>query len=164
VRQLLRLLLRDAQGARAVWRVVPVPAVDAADQRHRHRDLETLQQERARTTPRIQGVRSRQGVRLTSRSQWPAPREALRLWEGAPLPRGVRRRVLRVSAPHQFLRPQSAAGEAARRPVRHTSQAANLEQVRQWMPLRGLGSNGSWVVVRAFFGGRAVKHRREGGG
>jgi hypothetical protein len=109
VRTLLRRLRRDAPGARAVWRGVPVPAVDAAAQRQRPRHLATLHQDRARTTPRLQGWRSRPGVRLTRRSQWPAPLAAWRLWEGAPMPRGWRRRVLRESAPHRLLRHQSAA-------------------------------------------------------
>jgi hypothetical protein len=79
-----------------VGRVVRVPSVEAEDQRHRHRDLETLQQARASTTTRIKGWLRSQGVRLTRVHKWPAQLEALRLWDGSPLPRGLRRRVLRV--------------------------------------------------------------------
>ena len=61
VRQLLRMLSRYAPGARDVWRVVPVPAVAAEDQRQLHRDWDTFKQERASTTTRITGWRSRQG-------------------------------------------------------------------------------------------------------
>ena len=32
------------------------------------------------------------------------------------------------------------------------------------MQLQGIGSNGAWWLVRAFFGWRACKHRREVGG
>jgi transposase len=32
------------------------------------------------------------------------------------------------------------------------------------MHLRGIGSNGSWLLVREFFGWRALKNRREVGG
>jgi transposase len=55
VRKLLTMLMRSAQGERHVWQVVKVPAVEAADHRHLHRDLETLKQERASTTTRILG-------------------------------------------------------------------------------------------------------------
>ena len=48
VRKLVTLLIRYHQGERQVWRVVKVPSVEAEDQRHLHRDLETLKQERAR--------------------------------------------------------------------------------------------------------------------
>jgi transposase len=96
VRQLVSMLRRSGQGERAVWHVVPVPSVAAEDQRHLHRDLETLQQERASPTTRLKGVLRSQGVRRTRLRPLPEPREALRRWEGSPLPRGRRRRVLRV--------------------------------------------------------------------
>lgn len=164
VRKWLRLLIRYADGERQVWRVGQVPSVEAAAQRHLPRALEPLKQARARTTTRLKGLRSRQGLRLTSLSQCAEPLEALRLWEGSPIPSGLRRRVLRVDAQPQCLRQQLAALEAERRTVRHTSQAANSEQVRQLRHLRGIGINGAGGLVREFFGGRAWPHRRAVGG
>jgi transposase len=55
VRTLLQMLLRLPHGARAGWRVVPVPRVAAEEGLHLPRDLDTLQQERASTTTRLQG-------------------------------------------------------------------------------------------------------------
>src|SRR5499433_2531101 len=65
VRKLLSMLLRYAHGERQVWQVVKVPSVEAEDQRHLHRDLETLKQERASTMTRIEGLLSSQGLRVT---------------------------------------------------------------------------------------------------
>jgi len=76
VRQVLRMLMRYAQGERQGWQVVKAPSVEAEDQRHRHRDLATLKQERASTTTRIKGLRSSQGLRVTSLTKWPEPLEA----------------------------------------------------------------------------------------
>jgi transposase len=164
VRKLVSLLMRSHHGERAVWRVVHVPSGEAEDQRPLHRDLETLQPERARTTPRIQGLRSRQGVRLTRRTQLPEQRDTVRLWEGAPLPSGLPRRVLRVSAHQQCLREQMAAVEAERRALRHSSQDAPIEPVRPLMPRRGSGIKGAWVLWLEVFGWRALQNRREVGG
>jgi transposase len=164
VRKWLRMLMRYAQGERDVWRVVPVPSVEAEDGRHLHRDLETLTPERASTTTRIKGLLSSQGRRLTSLRKFPAPLAALRLWDGSEMPSGLRRRLLRVWAHHQFLREQIAALEAERRALLHSSEDASIEQVRQLMHLKGIGSNGSWGLVREFFGWRALKNRREVGG
>jgi transposase len=164
VRKLVSMLIRYAHGERAVWRVVHVPSVAAEDQRHLHRDLETLKQERASTTTRIKGLLSSQGVRLTSLSKLPEQLEALRLWDGSPLPSGLCRRVLRVYAHHQFLSQQIAELEAERRALLQTSQEAALEKVRQLMHLRGIGINGAWLLVMEFFGWRAFKNRREVGG
>jgi transposase len=163
-RQLLSMLMRFHHGARDVWRVVPVPTVEAEDGRHRPRDLEPLKQERASTTTRIQGVLRSQGRRRTSLSKFPEQLDALRLWDGSEMPSGLRRRLLRVWAHHQLLSEQMAALAAERRAVLHSSEDASLEKVRQLMPLKGLGINGAWLVVMAFFGWRAVQNRREVGG
>jgi len=164
VRKLVRMLLRYAHGERDVWRAVHVPTVEAEDGRHLHRDLATLQQESASRTTRIKGLLSSQGGRLQSLSKLPAQLEALRLWDGAPMPTGLRRRLLRVYAPHQFLSQQLAELETARRALLQPSQDASLDKVRQLRQLRGIGINGSWGLVREFFAWRALKHRRAVGG
>jgi transposase len=69
-----------------------------------------------------------------------------------------------VYAHHTFLSEQSAAVEAERRALLHSAQEASLEKVRQLMQLKGIGINGAWLVVMAFFGWRAFKNRREVGG
>jgi transposase len=164
VRKLLSMLMRYAQGERHVWQVVKVPSVEAEDHRHLHRDLETLKQERASTTTRIQGLLSSQGIRVTSLTKLPEQLDALRLWDESPIPPGLRRRVLRVYAHHQFLSQQIAELEAERRALLHTSQEAPIEKVRQLMQLKGIGINGAWLLVLEFFGWRAFKNRREVGG
>ena len=164
VRKLLSMLMRYESGERHVWQVVKVPSVEAEDQRHLHRDLETLKRERASTTTRIKGLLSSQGIRLTSLNKLPEQLDALRLWDGSPMPPGLRRRVLRVYAHHQFLSEQIAEVEAERRAQLQTSSDASIEQVRQLMLLKGMGINGAWLLVMEFFGWRAFKNRREVGG
>src|SRR4029453_18630372 len=139
VRKLLSMLMRYAHGERDVWRVVRVPSVEAEDQRHLHRALETLKQEGASTTTRIKGLLSSQGVRLTSVNKLPEQLEALRRWDGSPLPSGLRRRVLRVYAHHQFLSEQIAALEAERRARLQSAHDPRIEKVHQLMQLRGNG-------------------------
>jgi transposase len=147
-----------------VWQVVKVPSVEAEDHRHLHRDLETLKQERARTTTRIQGLLSSQGLRVPSLTKLPEQLEALRLWDGSPLPPGLRRRVLRVYAHHTFLSEQIAALDAERRAQLQASTDVRIDQVRQLMLLKGIGINGAWLLVMEFFGWRELKNRREVGG
>ena len=156
--------MRSHQGQRGVWRVVKVPSLAAEDQRPRHRDLETLKPERASPTARLKGLLRSQGIRLTSVPKWPEHLDALRLWDGSPMPSGLRQRVLRVDAHHQFLSEQRAAVEAERRPILQTFQATSIEQGRQGMPLRGIGIKGAWLLVREVLGGWALKHRRAVGG
>ena len=121
-------------------------------------------QERASTTTRIKGVLSSQGIRLTTLNKFPEQLDALRLWDGSEIPSGLRRRLLRVWAHHQFLSEQIAALEAERRALLQSSEDASLAKVRQLMHLKGIGINGAWLLVMEFFGWRALKTRREVGG
>jgi transposase len=164
VRKLLSMLMRYESGEREVWRVVHVPSVEAEDHRHLHRDLETLKQERASTTTRIKGLLSSQGIRLTSLSKFPEQLDALRLWDGSPIPSGLRRRLLRVYAHHEFLSQQITGLEAERRALLESSQDASIEKVRQLMHLKGIGINGAWLLIMEFFGWRDFTNRREVGG
>jgi transposase len=164
VRKLLSMLLRYEQGERQVWQVVKVPSVEAEDQRHLHRDLETLKRERASTTTRIKGLLSTQGLQVTTLTKLPEQLEALRLWDGSPLPPGLRDRILRVYAHHTFLSQQIAEIEAERRAQLQTASDVSLDKIRQLMQLKGIGINGSWLLVMEFFGWRAFKNRREVGG
>jgi transposase len=164
VRKLLSMLIRYHEGERQVWQVVNVPSVEAEDQRHLHRDLETLKRERASTTARIKGLLSSQGIQVTSLTKLPEQLEALRLWDGSPMPPGLRQRMLRVYAQYTFLSEQIAAVEAERRTQLQASTDARIEKVRQLMQLKGIGINGAWLLVMEFFGWRAFKNRREVGG
>src|SRR5712691_8247151 len=164
VRKLLSMLMRYAQGERHVWQVVKAPSVAAEDHRPLHRDVETLKQERASTTTRILGLLRSQGLRVTSLTQLPEQLETIRLWDGSPMPPGLRDRILRVYAHHTFLSQQIAEIEAERRAQLQTASDASLDKIRQLMQLTGIGINGAWLLVMEFFGWRAFKNRREVGG
>jgi hypothetical protein len=109
-------------------------------------------------------LRSSQGIRLTSLSKFAEQLETLRLWDGSEIPSGLRRRLLRVYAHHEFLSQQIAELEAERRARLRPSQEVSIDKVRQLMPLKGSGIHGAWLLVMAFFGWRALKNRRAVGG
>jgi hypothetical protein len=102
---------------------------------------------------------------VTTLSRFPEQLGALRLWDGSEIPKkGLRRRLLRVWAHHEFLRQQIPELEAERRRLLATSEDAAIDKGRQLMQLKGIGINGSWLLVMEFFAGRAFKNRREVGG
>ena len=59
----LRMVRRSVQSARQGWQVVQVSSVETEEQRHLHRDLATLKQERSRTVTCLQGRLRRQAYR-----------------------------------------------------------------------------------------------------
>jgi transposase len=161
--KLVSMLIRYVSGETKVWSVVRVPTGDEEDRRHPHRELRTLKQERTRVTNRIKGYLANQGVRLARVRDLPHALERVRLWDGSPLGPGLERRLQREWDYFVFLHRQILAVEAERRTELQKSRRKHVEQVRQLMRLRALGSGGSWVLVNEFFGWRKFKNRKQVG-
>jgi hypothetical protein len=79
---------------------------------------------------------SSQGIQVSTLAKLPEQLDTLRLWDGTPIPPGLRRRVLRVYAHHTFLNEQIAAIEAERRAQLQTSRDASIDHIRQLMMLK----------------------------
>ena len=163
VRKLVTMLIRYQHGERKVWSIVQVPSVAEEDQRQLHREIHTLKQERTRTSNRIKGLLSAQGLRLPQLQHLPVQLGTLRLWDGSPVPARLWRRLERDYAHYLFLVKQLREVEAERRALVRTSSASSMAKVRQLMELRGIGINGAWVCVMEFFGWRHFANRREVG-
>ena len=93
VHKLLTMLLRHVAGERRVWSVVRVPSVEEEDRRQLHRALTTAKQDRTRVINRIKGLLAVHGLGMPASGDFPQQLEALRLWDGAPLPAGLRHRL-----------------------------------------------------------------------
>jgi transposase len=164
VGKLLSMLMRYHSGEKKVWSVVHVPSVAAEDSRHLHRELTTLKADRTRHSNRIKGLLAGQGVRLAVGADFLDQLAAVRLWDGAAVPPGLRARLAREYASWQFADQQVKDVEADRRALLRTSQAPEVEQVRQLLKLQGIGENSAWLYVMEFFGWREFRNRREVGG
>jgi transposase len=163
VRKLLRMLIRYHAGESKVWSVLRVPTVDEEDRRQLHRELRTLKKERARVTNRIQGLLANQGIRLPKSWDLSALLAGLRLWDGSPLPAGLRARLQREWEHAQFLREKIAELEKERQQAIRHDRGEAIEKVRQLMRLRAIGPYGAWVYVNEFFGWRHFSNRKEVG-
>lgn len=164
VGKLLTMLIRYDYGEKKVWSVVHVPSVEAEDKRHLHRQLGTLKTDRTRHINRIKGLLVGQGVRIPVRADFLERLETVRLWDGSPLPPGLRSRLEREYAGLQFVNQQIKELEAERREMIRTSDDPSVEQVRVLMRLRGIGENSAWLFVMEFFGWREFRNRRQVGG
>jgi transposase len=164
VKKLLMMLIRYDSGEQKVWSVVHIPSVEAEDSRHLHRQLETFKSDRTRHSNRIKGLLVSQGVRLPVKRDFLDRLETVRLWDGRPLPLGLRSRLEREYACYQFVAEQVQGLEAERRELLRTSTEPSVEQVRQLLQLRGIGENSSWLFVMEFFSWRNFRTRRQVGG
>jgi len=163
VEKLLNQLIRYHCGEKEVWSVVRVPSVEEEDIRHLHRQLIKFKKDRTRHRSRIDGVLASQGVKVPVDADFLAQLEATRMWDGKPLPPGVRARVEREYAALYHVQEQIKLLEEERKELIETSNEASVEQVRQLMKLRAIGPNSAWLFVMEFFGWREFRNRREVG-
>jgi len=163
VRKLLGMLVRYHAGESKVWSVVRVPTADEEDRRQLHRELRTLKKDRTRVTNRIQGLLANQGIRLPKSRDLGVLIEGMRVWDGSPLPAGLRARLEREWEHAQFLHGKIAELERERRRAITHDRGQAIEKVRQLLRLRAIGPNGAWVYVNEFFGWRHFRNRKEVG-
>ena len=160
--RLLLLLVRFFGGERSVWSVVRVPSGEEEDRRHLHRELLTMKRDRTRLANRIQGLLANQGLRVDWRKPLPKQLDALRLWDGTPLPKELRARLDQERERLELLNRQIDALEATRRErIRAESAEPVVGKVGQLLTLQGVGSNSAWLYVMEFFAWREFRNRRE---
>lgn len=161
--KLVSMLIRSLSGEKKVWSEVRVPTLAAEDRRHPHRELRTLKQDKTRVTNRIKGYLFNQGVRLCRVRELPRLLEDVRLWNGAVLPPGLRRRLDREWQHLQFLHGQILEIESERREELKRSRQRSVERIRQLIRLRGVGVGSSTVMVREFFDWRRFRNGKQVG-
>lgn len=163
VSKLLTLLIRYHSGEDEICSVVHVPSVEAEDNRQLHRELGALKTERTRHINRIKGLLASQGVRMEVGKDFLKQLQGVCLWDGTPLPTGLRARLEREHERLQLVNQHIQVLEKERKEIiQHCSQP-EIEQVRQLMRLRGIGVNTAWLFVMEFFGWRAFRNRGEVG-
>lgn len=164
VAKLLDQRMRYERGEKKVWHVVRVPGVEAEDRRQFHRELEDLKVERTQHTNRIKGLLAGQGVRLEIGASFLERLKAVRLWDGRPIPEGLKARVEREYERLQFIQGQVRELEAQRVEAIRRSVDPEVEKVRQLLRLKGIGLNSAWVNTMEFFSWREFQNGKEVGG
>ncbi len=164
VAKLLDLLMRYEQGEKKVWHVVRVPGAEAEDRRQLHRELEDLKAERTQHINRMKGLLAGQGVRLEIEADFLERLRAIRLWDGRPMPEGLKARLEGEYGRWQFIQGQIRELEAQRVEAIRRSADPEVEMVRQLPRLKGIGLNSAWVNTMEFFAWRDFHNGKEVGG
>ncbi len=121
------------------------------------------QGERTRHTNRIKGLLASYGVRMRVGGDFLDRLETRRLWDGRPLPLGLKKRLVREYERLEMVNRQIDEIKGERADLIKTSESSDVEMVRQLLSLRGIGPNSSWLYVMEFFGWREFRNRREVG-
>jgi len=161
--KLLRMLLRYHGGETTLWRVVHVPTLAQEDARRPHRELQRLKSERTAHRSRMLSLLVLHGVAPRWTASKPLPIEALRTWEGQPLPATVAAELAREQARWSQVRQQIALVEAQQRQQVAAPQNEAARKAAKLLRLRAVGEVSGQVLAHEFFGWRVFKNRREVG-
>jgi transposase len=161
--KLLTQLIRYHGGETKVWSVVHVPSVEAEDGRHPNREMGCLKKERTREVNRIKGLLASQGIALTVRGRARVDLDTVRLWDGSPLPPGIRGRIERAMARLDLVDEQIRALEQLRATEIRDSVAPEVAKMRSLMAFKGIGPATASVMVHELFGWRTFQNRRQVG-
>jgi transposase len=111
----------------------------------------------------MKGLLANQGVRLAKGQDLGEQLEEVRLWDGTPLPAGLRARLQREWAQAEFLHGKILELERERQQGIAHGRGEAVDKVRQLLRLKAIGPSGAWVYVNEFFGWRRFKNRKEVG-
>ncbi len=162
-RKLLSMLLRYWAGEKDLWSVVKVPTREQEDGRHLQREIRTLKKEQTRLTNRIKGLLASQGVAVRmGRRGLGESLDAIRIWDGSPLPPGLRRRLEMEAARHDVVHRQLLDLECERDARIRQGQDRASEIARRLKTLRGIAEAGAETYAREF-SWREFKNRRQVG-
>lgn len=161
--KLVAMLVRYDHGERRVWSVVRVPTVEQEDQRHLHRELDTLKKERTRQSNRIKGLLAGLGLRLPVGKGFLERLEQVRLWDGSPVPEGLRFRLQGEFERLEFIEGQVEELEEERRRLMKESQEVGAEKARCLAQLKAIGENSAWMFSMELFAWRTFRNRKQVG-
>jgi transposase len=157
---LLNLLARFLAGDRRVWRVVRVPTVEEEDARHLSRALETFTRDRTRVINRMKALLTTHGVRLRIDRQFVDALQTVQLWDGTPLPAGMRDRLMREWHHLHAIDTQRRELVALRAQPEHPGSPTG-RIVERLQTIRAIGPTGASVLATEIFGWRQIRNRRQ---
>jgi len=161
VEKLLQLLQRYAGGEKDALHVVNIPSIEDADARRLHRERKTLVAERGRHWVRIKSLLRAQGLRITSKCDFLSQLDALRCWNGEPLPPDLRAELEREWARHELVAGQIHELEALQKARVAAGGSMAMRQIQGLMALKSVGWQSAWLLVFELFAWRRFRNRRE---
>lgn len=159
--KLLQLLQRYVLGEKEALHVVNVPSIEDEDARRLHRERKSLVTERSRHWIRIKSLLRAQGLRMSSKRDVLAQLEALRCWNGKPLPPDLHAELKREWTRHELVDGQINVLEAQQKARVAEGGSVAMRQIQGLMALKAVGWQSAWLLVFELFGWRHFRNRRE---
>ena len=146
-----------------MWSIVHELRVEDEDRRHLNRELAAVKKDRTRHNNRIKGLLVGQGVWLGIKDDFLERLDAVRTWDGSPLPPGLQMRIRREYERMKLAQRQIKELESERLEAIRHSEDPSVDMVRQLLKLKGIGLNSAWLYTMEFFSWRKFQNRKEVG-
>jgi len=159
--KLVYLLMRWAQGERAVWSVVHVPTPEAEAARQLTREIATVREDRTRTRNRIQALLATQGIRRPLTRGFAAQLATLQTGDGRPLAVAWQARLAREWAQLETIEGRLTVLHAARRAQIAEGVTRVAQVARQLTQLRGVADTSAALYSAELFGTRTFSNGRQ---
>jgi transposase len=159
--KLVYLLMRWAQGERAVWSVVHVPTPEAEAERPLTREIATVREDRTRTRNRIQALLATQGIRRPLTRGFAAQLATLQTGDGRPLAVAWQARLAREWAQLETIEGRLTVLHAARRAQIAEGVTRVAQVARQLTRLRGVADTSAALYSAELFGTRTFSNGRQ---
>jgi len=159
--KLVYLLMRWAQGERAVWSVVHVPTPEAEAERQLTREIATVREDRTRTRNRIQALLATQGIRRPLTRGFAAQLATLQTGDGRPLAVAWQARLAREWAQLETIEGRLTVLHAARRAQIAEGVTRVAQVARQLTQLRGVADTSAALYSAELFGTRTFSNGRQ---
>jgi transposase len=160
---LLSMLIRYENGERRVWRILRVPSVADENRRHLHRELENWLDQRKQYNNRIKGLLATLGLEIKVDKRFPEQLEALRCWDGSPVPNELQQRLLRQYEGWQFADRKAKDLQNQRVRTIRNGTDPSVEIVRRLLRFKGIGEASAWLFVMEVFAWRQIANGRQMG-
>jgi transposase len=163
-RRLLVDLIRHDRGEKDVWKVVRVPTEEQEDKRRLHRDLGRLKKEKTQHRARILSLLATQGEQPGNLKAFLMELDAVRIWDGKPLPPMLKAEIEREWHRLRLVEEQIRAITKEQRDQLKQPNSPELRMVNMLTKLRGIGVDSAWILVMELFAWRDFNNRGEVGG
>jgi transposase len=110
---------------------------------------------------RLKGLLATLGVRLPIDGRFLERLATTRLWDGAPIPDGIRQRLTRVWAQLEIVERHLAEVRATRAALQPDPDTPTGRFVRQLQTVRAVGPMSAWVLTTEIFGWREIRNGRQ---
>ena len=164
-KKLLRSLMRYLWGDKQACSVVRVPSEEDEDERHLHRELESLKKERTIHSNRIRSLLKTHGIRIDNpgRSDFAEYLDHVRQWDGSGIGENLKDRLKREYDRYNQVNNQIKDLNRIRMDRVRNQETESMARVRQMLRLRGIGIESSWMLEKEFFGWRQFRNQKEVG-